>query len=88
VADRLYPHNFVRETVLTGCGWPYRCRCGLGSPTLTGNADEQDNCPAAMRDHIAELSRLAFRDLTRAWLGPELLAPNVGEQVALLGGKS
>jgi hypothetical protein len=41
-----------------------------------------------MRDHIAELSRLAFRDLTRAWLGPELLAPNVGEQVALLGGKS
>ena len=52
-----YPHIFTRESVLTGCGWPYRCRCGLGSPTPTGNADEQDGCPSAMRDHIADLSR-------------------------------
>ena len=57
MAEQIYAHRFTRETVLTGCGWPYRCRCGLGSPTPTGNADEQDGCPSAMRDHIADLSR-------------------------------
>jgi len=33
---------------------------------------------------MAELDRLAFRDAAHAWLGPELLAVNVGEQVPLV----
>ena len=47
-----YPHRYLRETVLTGAGWEYRCRCGLGSPY--GGERERD-CPAAMREEIAQL---------------------------------
>lgn len=47
-----YPHRYLRETVLTGAGWEYRCRCGLGSPY--GGERERD-CPAAMREEIARI---------------------------------
>ena len=47
-----YPHRYIRETVITGAGWEYRCRCGLGSPY--GGERERD-CPAAMREEIARI---------------------------------
>lgn len=50
-----YPHRYERETVFTGCGWPYRCRCGEGDAY---GGERGDNCPAAMRQHIADLSQL------------------------------
>jgi len=33
---------------------------------------------------LAEVDRLAFRDAAHGWLGAELMAPNVGEQVTLV----
>lgn len=50
-----YPHRYERETVFTGCGWPYRCRCGEGDAY---GGERGDNCPAALRQHIADLSQL------------------------------
>ena len=47
-----YPHHYHRETVFTGCGWPYRCRCGEGDAI---GGERGDNCPAAMREDIARL---------------------------------
>lgn len=47
-----YPHNYIQGP--DAARYP-RCRCGetSGMPGERG-----DNCPAAMREHIAELSRL------------------------------
>lgn len=63
-----YPHRYLRETVLTGAGWEYRCRCGLGSPY--GGERERD-CPAAMREEItrllAEVRRLTPAGKVARW---------------------
>ena len=47
-----YPHRYLRETVFTGCGWPYRCRCGEGDAF---GGERGDNCPAAMREDIIRI---------------------------------
>ena len=49
MADRLYPHRFD-----LGILDATYCRCGTGGPCL---GSEDEDCPAAMRDHIADLSR-------------------------------
>lgn len=48
-----YPHHYHRETIFTGAGWPYRCRCGEGDAI---GGVRGDNCPAAMREEIARLA--------------------------------
>ena len=48
-----YPHHYHRETIFTGAGWPYRCRCGEGDAI---GGVRGDNCPAAMREEIARLT--------------------------------
>lgn len=51
-----YPHHYHRETIFTGAGWPYRCRCGEGDAI---GGVRGDNCPAAMREEIARLTGIA-----------------------------
>jgi len=47
------PHHYHRETIFTGAGWPYRCRCGEGDAI---GGVRGDNCPVALREEIARLT--------------------------------
>ena len=50
-----YPHDYIASDPPAFPGWSYVCACGEGS---TFGGEDGDNCPAALRQHIADLSRL------------------------------